>query len=256
MHVHMHMHTLPVSEAAGKRSGRPARDARSCLPEPVSDENVGIEQSFNLLYRCSMVADDLKHKTAALRKRHVIDAAIKVFKRVGYREATIRSIAREAGVSDGTIYNVFENKEALLLAALHALLSDAGGPGEQPGTTGETQATSIEQLFLERWTGVDAEALAIVRIIWSEALRDPAFAARYLDVIMMPAMTGLSGVQPGFADGDTGMRTASRVVTAMFVGLVLLKALGDPVLQGDGNEAAALAANMLGRGLMTSGTGS
>jgi AcrR family transcriptional regulator len=191
--------------------------------------------------------DDLKTKTAALRERHILDAAIGVFKRDGFREATIRGIARAAGVSEGTIYNVFENKEALLLAALHALLSGVQGSGDRPDTRGEPESAGIGRLFLDRWKSVDAETLEVIRIIWSEALRDPVLAARYLDVIMAPAIAGLGGA--GLVPG-VDPRIAPRVATAMFLGLVLLKALGDPVIEGSGDEAAALAADVLGQGLV------
>jgi len=71
-----------------------------------------------------MTKPDLKDKTAMLRQKHILEAAIHVFERQGYRGATIKSIAEEAGVADGTIYNVFKNKEALLLGVLDELLRE------------------------------------------------------------------------------------------------------------------------------------
>lgn len=43
----------------------------------------------------------------------IVDAALKVFSEVGYDEARMQDIAREAHISTGTIYNYFKNKKEL-----------------------------------------------------------------------------------------------------------------------------------------------
>src|SRR5579859_2188934 len=48
----------------------------------------------------------------------IVEAAIAVFTRVGYRNAQVADIAKEAGVSAGTIYLYVEGKEALFWLAL------------------------------------------------------------------------------------------------------------------------------------------
>ena len=49
------------------------------------------------------------------KRVRIIDAAVEVFAKKGYRSARISDIARGAGVADGTIYLYFRNKEDLLL---------------------------------------------------------------------------------------------------------------------------------------------
>jgi TetR/AcrR family fatty acid metabolism transcriptional regulator len=46
----------------------------------------------------------------------ILDAALKTFVKRGYPETKVAEIASEAGVAEGTIYNYFQSKEALLLA--------------------------------------------------------------------------------------------------------------------------------------------
>jgi len=48
------------------------------------------------------------------RKKRIVDAAMRVFARKGFFEATVSEIAKEAKVSDATIYEYFPNKEKLL----------------------------------------------------------------------------------------------------------------------------------------------
>jgi AcrR family transcriptional regulator len=74
-----------------------------------------------------MRARTLKKKMATLRREprqargerrivELLDAADRVFARVGYEAATTNAIAREAGASVGSLYQFFPDKEALLLA--------------------------------------------------------------------------------------------------------------------------------------------
>lgn len=49
-----------------------------------------------------------------IRKEKILKAAETIFAQKGYHEATISDIAKSAGVSEGTIYEYFNTKEALL----------------------------------------------------------------------------------------------------------------------------------------------
>jgi TetR/AcrR family transcriptional regulator, fatty acid metabolism regulator protein len=49
----------------------------------------------------------------ALKKQAIIQAAIEVFGKNSFRNASIAEIARKAGVAEGTIYQYFKNKEDL-----------------------------------------------------------------------------------------------------------------------------------------------
>src|ERR1041385_5603023 len=63
----------------------------------------------------------LRERLVAVRRDHILDAATQVFAAKGFEAATIREIARLAGVADGTIYTYFKNKAALLLGILDRL---------------------------------------------------------------------------------------------------------------------------------------
>ena len=52
------------------------------------------------------------------RKRLIVAAAQRVFARKGYRSASMREIAEEAGVAKGSIYLHFKSKDELALAAV------------------------------------------------------------------------------------------------------------------------------------------
>lgn len=67
------------------------------------------------------------------RLQTILDAALRIFGRVGFARAQIADIAREAGVSTGTLYNYVESKDALLLLCVErAYTPDVPLPEEFP----------------------------------------------------------------------------------------------------------------------------
>jgi TetR/AcrR family transcriptional regulator, fatty acid metabolism regulator protein len=61
----------------------------------------------------SMDPSDLKDKNSKYHR--ILEAAVKVFARHGFRQSTVAQIAKEAGVADGTIYLYFKNKDDILV---------------------------------------------------------------------------------------------------------------------------------------------
>lgn len=66
------------------------------------------------------------------RLARLMDAAVEVFIARGYRRTQMADIARAAGVSQGTLYNYVESKEALFF-----LIIDRGFTGADPPGSGE-----------------------------------------------------------------------------------------------------------------------
>ena len=56
-----------------------------------------------------------RERQAELLKKEILEAALEVFKEYGYEKATTKKIAERAEVSEGTLYNYFENKRDILL---------------------------------------------------------------------------------------------------------------------------------------------
>src|SRR5215472_16679920 len=63
----------------------------------------------------------IQAQLVAARRTQILDAATRVFARKGFNRATIRDVAQDAGVADGTIYNYFANKTDLLFGLLERL---------------------------------------------------------------------------------------------------------------------------------------
>ncbi len=212
------------------------------------------------------MTSDLKSKTAQLRKEHILNAAIIVFERLGFRGATIKDIAKEAGVSDGTVYNVFENKEALLLGILDPMLEASRPKATKNELPAQMDVTALlTGMITSGWQNQTPEMLAMMRIIWSEALINRSLADKYFTKVLEPALNEpvalfetlvSAGKLAGDAtSSDTGkdITMSLRVIVSAFLGLALLKMLGDPVLEQHSDEVPDRLVHILLNGLLPRG---
>lgn len=53
----------------------------------------------------------------------ILESALKTFKEIGFRNASIRNICRDAGVTNGAFYAHFESKDDLFAALVSEKLS-------------------------------------------------------------------------------------------------------------------------------------
>ncbi|HEX7025311.1 MAG TPA: TetR/AcrR family transcriptional regulator, partial [Gemmatimonadales bacterium] len=68
-----------------------------------------------------------EQQNVALRQEssaRILEAALSLFARFGFERTSVRMIAREAGVSQGLLYNYFTGKDDLLRAIFQRSLSD------------------------------------------------------------------------------------------------------------------------------------
>src|SRR4051794_6102630 len=65
--------------------------------------------------------DPIQDLLVKARRNQILDAATHVFAEKGFHRATIKDVARTAGIADGTIYTYFASKTDVLLAILNRL---------------------------------------------------------------------------------------------------------------------------------------
>ncbi len=58
------------------------------------------------------------------KRKRILESAIKVFAKTGYSDARIQDVAKEAGVSHGTVYIYFKNKDALFMSIFQEILGE------------------------------------------------------------------------------------------------------------------------------------
>jgi AcrR family transcriptional regulator len=112
------------------------------------------------------------------RREQLIAAAARVIARSGYDAATVRDVAREAGVSTGVIAYYFEGKDDLFA---HVLRAASLAFRERLAHAREAAVTPRDRLLAlaEAATPSDDEAIrahALWIDFWARAARDPALA--------------------------------------------------------------------------------
>src|SRR3712207_1918059 len=69
----------------------------------------------------------LRERHAALPRSVILDVARRQFAERGYAAASVRPIAKEAGISLQTLYSTFGSKQGLLLALVDTVREQTGG---------------------------------------------------------------------------------------------------------------------------------
>jgi AcrR family transcriptional regulator len=152
------------------------------------------------------IRTDPRRRRKAERPGEILQAAFVEFSRNGYATTTLDQIAERAGVTKGTIYVYFENKEHLFISmvrevtkvtleTLHEMFAT------HDGSTADllrAQFSFIYQHIVE-----DRRRREVVRMLIAEAPRFPELADRYHEEILRPCLDMLrQAIQRGMDSGE------------------------------------------------------
>ena len=120
------------------------------------------------------------------RPEEIISAALEVFADRGFAATTLEDIARKAGVTKGTIYLYFENKEALFKALIRGTIVPVIAKGEAIAQAFTGSARDLfEKLVREYWRLVGETSLSsIPRLMIAEAGNFPQLARFYYQEVI------------------------------------------------------------------------
>jgi AcrR family transcriptional regulator len=195
----------------------------------------------------------IQAQLAAARRTQILDAATRVFASKGFNRATIRDVAGDAGVADGTIYNYFANKTDLLFGLLDRLNDTERRPTSLAQVVDTSLAGFFRAYLRERvealWSNAD-----LLRAILPEMLANPDLRLRYYDEVIAPTMAlGEGAIQALASDGrirDLDAALTVRMLAGSLLGLMVLQLLGDETLAARWHEIPAALADLLLPGLM------
>lgn len=132
----------------------------------------------------------------AARPQEILEAALGVLAEKGYAGTRMEDIAHRAGVTKGTIYLYFENKEAVLKALVRTSIGTTIGQVKENAERFDGPARELLRLVLTAIGQfiMTSDRVVLPKIIIAEAGNFPEFARFYREEIIDKGLALLSAV--------------------------------------------------------------
>ena len=169
------------------------------------------------------------------RPRQILEAAFRVFGKRGFHQATLDDVAREAGITKGTIYLYFPSKAGLFAAMLKARITavipsvEAVDGRAAPSLEGRLAAVGRD---LYRFLSSPAY-LSMFRTVVSEAAQFPEVAAQVYREGVLTANRRLAAVIQAAIRVGTCRDVDPMIAARAFVGMFLVFAISQRLLGGE-----------------------
>ena len=196
--------------------------------------------------------DEVRDLVVRARREQILGAATRVFAEKGFSRATTREVARAAGVSEGTIYNYFEDKDALLMAILDKLNeTERRAEDFEEGMAADFRGF-LEQ-YLRRRMSLIWENREVFRVVISEMLVNSELRKLYLRRVVEPTMRiAEENFRSRMEQGEVremDAPLAMRSVAGAVLGVLVLGLLGDEEINSRSDEVSDVLAGLLLHGL-------
>lgn len=158
------------------------------------------------------------------RPQELLAAALGQFVERGYAATRLEDVARRAGVSKGTLYLYFANKEELFKAVVREHIVHAIGAAEETVAGFDGHSGELLRAILMRWWDQigDTQLAGITRLMMAEANNFPELAQFYNDEVIVRGNGLITSVLTrGIARGEFRPHDP-RVMTAVLTAPVLM----------------------------------
>jgi TetR/AcrR family transcriptional regulator, fatty acid metabolism regulator protein len=162
----------------------------------------------------------IDHSKVKTRKDRILDAALNIFARAGFQNATITGISKEAGVSEATIYEYFGTKEDLLFAIPEKISDETFEKSSNvlpyiKSTEGRIRAIMLGYVQLYQ-DNPNYSALVLLHLMSNKRFRQtPAHAA-----IRRSAGRLLECIKEGIAEGTFKKDLNPYLIRSMLMGTI------------------------------------
>ena len=173
------------------------------------------------------------------RRNQILDAAALLFARKGYKGATIREIAREAGVAEGTIYNYFDSKHDLLISLpqriswpmVSSFVRSARSQG--PDTVADDEEQMV-QLLQASMTSIQQHTDAVKVLLAYIPFMEEEIQSQFLEqtTLFFTRIFDLEGFLQSRIEAGTFRSLDTAIAARAFVGMVLIFVLSQEILPG------------------------
>lgn len=177
--------------------------------------------------------DPIQEMVTAARRKQILDAATQVFAEKGFHRATIKDIARVAGIADGTIYTYFASKTEVLLGILHRL-NESAEREQQLIPEGGHDLRAFFTAYLRQRMALMWPNAEVFQAVLPEMLVNEELRAVYFQQVLAPTFTiAEHAVQAANTAGQVrsiNIPLTVRAIAGMLLGLLTLQLLGDEMI--------------------------
>src|SRR2546429_453619 len=131
--------------------------------------------------------DPIQELVTAARRKQILDAATQVFAEKGFHRATIKEIARVAGIADGTIYTYFASKDEVLIAVLDRL-NETTERQQQLVLEGEQDLKGFFRAYLRQRMALLWPNAEVFRAVLPELLVNGELRKQYYEQVIAPTI--------------------------------------------------------------------
>jgi len=171
--------------------------------------------------------DPIQELVTAARRKQILDAATQVFAEKGFHRATIKDIARVAGIADGTIYTYFASKDEVLLAVLDRL-NETTERKQQFVLGDEQDLKAFFRAYLQQRMALLWPNAEVFRAVLPELLVNGELRKRYYEQVLAPTIAvGEQFFQAQSEQLQINIPLTVRAIAGTLLGLLLLQLLGD-----------------------------
>jgi AcrR family transcriptional regulator len=130
------------------------------------------------------------------RPQELLAAALDLFVERGFASTRLEDVAKRAGVSKGTLYLYFTNKEELFKAVVRESIVPAIGEAEDVIANFDGHSADLLRIIVQTWwSQVGAsKASGIVKLVMAEANNFPDLAQFYREEVIVRATTMISSM--------------------------------------------------------------
>jgi AcrR family transcriptional regulator len=197
--------------------------------------------------------DPIQELLITARRNQILDAATGVFAEKGFHRAKIKDIARVAGIADGTVYNYFENKTALMLGIFDRL-NESDQRNEDFSKSSEVDFRSFMKAYLRhRLTILRADNFEVFRVVLAEIMVNKELRELYYRKILEPTFTMAEAYLQQWASQHIvkpiNISLAMRAISGMVLGLIVEHIIGDQTLESKWDELPDFLTDMILDGL-------
>ena len=201
----------------------------------------------------SSVQDPIRAQLIEARRAQILDAASAVFAEKGFHLATTKEIAKAAGVSEGTIYNYFKNKDDLLVAMIGRMAQVSQLSDQVMQAMAEAEVKQILQLILTNRFEVLERNRTQIQAFLPQVISNPNLRQLFFRTMAAPALNAMGQVLQAMVDDGRARpinpQVAVHAIFAMVMGLAMLDIVGDSLIFDNRDKFAAGILDLLVNGL-------